>query len=425
MFVSTVDAREILDSRGNPTLEVTVILTSGETGTAAVPSGASTGTFEALELRDGDAKRYTGKGVQKAIENVKNIISEKIENFPAFEQFALDKYLVELDGTPNKSNLGANAILGVSLAYSRASAEALGIPLYLYLGGINGRVLPVPLLNIINGGVHADSGLDIQEFMIVPCGAPNFAEAMRYAVEIYNALKKLLKKKNLQVAVGDEGGFAPRLKGTKDAIETILEAVEQAGYSAGKEIYLALDSAATEFYKNGKYEIDGEKLDTEGMIKFYEELVKNYPIISLEDPLSEDDWEGYVNLTRELGGKAQIVGDDLFVTNLERLKKGIELGACNAILIKPNQIGTLSETLETIRVAKMNGYNTVISHRSGETTDTFIADLAVATNAGQIKTGAPARGERVAKYNRLMWIEKNLDESAIYSGMEFYKRFGR
>jgi len=421
--VSDVFAREILDSRGNPTIEVTLVLEDGSTGTASVPSGASTGTFEAIELRDGDKSRYNGKGVLKAIKNIEEIIANELEGFPACAQWSLDSLLKQLDGTPNKSRLGANAILAVSLAYARASAHFLKVPLYFYIGGMQARTMPLPMMNIINGGVHADSGLDIQEFLIVPAGAPNFSEALRYGAETYHALKEILKRRGLSTSVGDEGGFAPHLNGTKEAIECILEAIEKAGHKPGKDIFLALDSAATEFFRDSKYHIDGKSLDADGMIKFYEELLDKYPIVSLEDPLAEEDWDGYVRLTKALGNRVQIVGDDIFVTNIERLKKGIELGVCNAILIKLNQIGTLSETLETIDLARQYGYKTVISHRSGETEDTFIADLAVGTNAGQIKTGSLARSERLAKYNRLIAIEEDLSPSAVFVGMTMYPKF--
>ncbi|MGQ9754735.1 MAG: phosphopyruvate hydratase [Desulfotomaculales bacterium] len=411
-------AREILDSRGNPTLEVDVYLDDDSMGRAAVPSGASTGSFEAVELRDGDPKRYQGKGVKQAVNNVNTVIVEEICGFEATDQAGVDRALIDLDGTENKSRLGANAIAGVSLAVAKAAAASLGVPLYRYIGGLFARELPVPFMNILNGGKHADNNLDIQEFMIVPVGANSFAEALRAGAEVYQRLKEVLKKRGLSATVGDEGGFAPHLEGHKQAVELLLEAIEKAGYRPGEEVALALDAAASEFYRDGRYVLAGENrtLTAQEMIAFWEELVGQYPIVSLEDGLAEEDWEGWRELTRRLGGKVQLVGDDLFVTNTSRLRQGIETGAANAILIKVNQIGTLTETLDAIRTARQAGYRAVISHRSGETEDSFIADLAVATAVGQIKTGAPARSERVAKYNRLLRIEEELDASAVYAG---------
>lgn len=419
-----VYAREVLDSRGNPTVEVEVITENGAFGRALVPSGASTGAYEAVELRDGDKNRYLGKGVMKAVENVNNIIAEEIIGLDVFDQAAIDKLMIELDGTPNKSKLGANAILGASLAVARAAADELGLPLYQYIGGVNAKTLPVPMLNILNGGKHADNNVDIQEFMVMPVGAPNFREAIRMATEIFHSLKSVLKSKGLNTAVGDEGGFAPNLSSNEEALKTIVEAIEKAGYKPGEEVMLALDVAASELYDSEKriYKLAGEgrSLTVEEMVNYYEELVNKYPIISIEDGLAEDDWDGWKLLTERLGKKIQLVGDDLFVTNTERLKKGIELGVANAILIKLNQIGTLTETLDTIEMAKVNGYTAIISHRSGETEDTTIADLAVATNAGQIKTGAPSRTDRVAKYNQLLRIEDGLGEYAVYKGIKSF-----
>jgi len=419
-----VYAREVLDSRGNPTVEVEVITENGAFGRALVPSGASTGAYEAVELRDGDKNRYLGKGVMKAVENVNNIIANEIIGLDVFDQAAIDKLMIELDGTPNKSKLGANAILGASLAVARAAADELGLPLYQYIGGVNAKTLPVPMLNILNGGKHADNNVDIQEFMVMPVGAPNFREAIRMATEIFHSLKSVLKSKGLNTAVGDEGGFAPNLSSNEEALKTIVEAIEKAGYKPGEEVMLALDVAASELYDSEKriYKLAGEgrSLTVEEMVNYYEELVNKYPIISIEDGLAEDDWDGWKLLTERLGKKIQLVGDDLFVTNTERLKKGIELGVANAILIKLNQIGTLTETLDTIEMAKVNGYTAIISHRSGETEDTTIADLAVATNAGQIKTGAPSRTDRVAKYNQLLRIEDGLGEYAVYKGIKSF-----
>jgi len=411
-------AREILDSRGNPTLEVDVYLDDDSMGRAAVPSGASTGSFEAVELRDGDPGRFQGKGVRQAVNNVNTIIAEEICGFEATDQAGIDRALIDLDGTENKSRLGANAIVGVSLAVAKAAAASLGVPLYRYLGGLFARELPVPFMNILNGGKHADNNLDIQEFMIVPIGTNSFAEALRAGVEVYHRLKEVLKKRGLSATVGDEGGFAPHLEGHRQALDLLLEAIEKAGYHPGEEIALALDAAASEFYRDGRYVLAGEdrSLTADEMIAFYEELVGQYPIVSLEDGLAEEDWEGWRELTRRLGSKVQLVGDDLFVTNTARLQRGIDTGVANAILIKVNQIGTVTETLDAITMARRAGYRAVISHRSGETEDSFIADLAVATGVGQIKTGAPARSERVAKYNRLLRIEEELNASAVYAG---------
>ena len=413
-----VRGREILDSRGNPTVEVDVLLSSGAMGRAAVPSGASTGTREALELRDKRLKRYGGKGVAKAVENVNRVITPEILGWDAADQVALDHLLISLDGTPNKSKLGANAMLGVSMAVARAAADAFGLPLYQYIGGINARLLPVPMMNIINGGVHATNNLDIQEFMIVPNGATSFSEALRMGVETFHTLKAVLKKLGHNVAVGDEGGFAPNLSSNEEALRLIMTAINETGYTAGKDISLALDAAASEFYDKGAYTLAGEgakKMDSTAMITYYEKLVSDYPIISIEDGLAEQDWKGWTMMTERLSEKIQIVGDDIFVTNPEIFRKGIEKGIGNAILIKLNQIGTLTETLETIAMAKGAGYQTVISHRSGETEDTFISDLAVAVNAGQIKTGSASRTDRIAKYNQLLRIEEELEESARFS----------
>jgi len=419
-----IQAREILDSRGNPTIEVDVYLESGAMGRAAVPSGASTGENEALELRDGDPKRYLGKGVLKAVENVNNIIADELEGWDAFDQVGIDRFLIQLDGTPNKSRLGANAILGVSLAVAKAVANHLGIPLYRYIGGVNAKVLPVPLMNILNGGKHADNNVDIQEFMIAPVNAPSFSEALRMGVEVFHSLKSVLKSRGYNTAVGDEGGFAPNLKSNVEAIEVILEAIEKSGYKAGVDVYLALDCAASEFYQDGKYvffKSDKSQKTSEQMVKFYEELVKQYPIISIEDGMSEHDWEGWKMLTEALGDKVQLVGDDIFVTNIEIFSKGIESGIANSILIKLNQIGTLTETLDCIELAKKNGYTAIVSHRSGETEDTTIADLVVATNVGQIKTGSASRTDRIAKYNQLLRIEEELGEDAVFAGLRAFK----
>lgn len=416
--IMDVYAREVLDSRGNPTVEVEVILESGAMGRAIVPSGASTGAYEAVELRDGDKGRYLGKGVLKAVQNVNEVIAPHIEGMDALDQVAIDHALIQLDGTPNKGNLGANAILGVSMAVARAAADALGIPLYAYLGGFNSKTLPVPMMNILNGGAHADNNVDIQEFMIMPVGAESLREAVRMGAEIFHNLKVVLKEKGYATGVGDEGGFAPNLSSNEEALQTIVAAIERAGYKPGTDVMLALDVASTELYKDGKYHFAGEGVTrtSEEMIAFYEELVSKYPVISIEDGLSEDDWEGWKLLTERLGKKVQLVGDDLFVTNTERLAQGIERGVGNSILVKVNQIGTLTETFDAIEMAKRAGYTAVISHRSGESEDTTIADIAVATGAGQIKTGAPSRTDRVAKYNQLIRIEDELDFTAQYPG---------
>ena len=414
-------AREILDSRGNPTVEVEIVLEDGTIGRAAVPSGASTGTHEAVELRDGD-RRYGGKGVLKAVKNVEEVIAPGILGWDALDQAGLDEKLISLDGTRNKGKLGANAILGVSLACARAAANFLGLPLYRYLGGPNARLLPVPMMNVLNGGKHADNNLDIQEFMIVPAGAPSFGEALRAGVEVFHALKSVLKSRGLNTAVGDEGGFAPSLKSNEEALEILVNSIEKAGYRPGDDVYIALDPAASEFYHGGRYILkgDGVDVDSRGMIEMYRRWVSSYPIVSIEDGLAEDDWDGWAAMTRELGGKVQIVGDDLFVTSPERLEEGIRRGAANAILIKVNQVGTLTETLDTVEKARRAGYGFVISHRSGETEDTTIADLAVACGGGQIKTGAPSRTDRVAKYNRLLRIEEELGTTSRYAGKAAY-----
>ncbi|MCX6345060.1 MAG: phosphopyruvate hydratase [Armatimonadetes bacterium] len=430
MFSASIEeiiAREIIDSRGNPTVEVEVWLDDGTMGRAAVPSGASTGAYEAVELRDGDKSRYMGKGVQNAVMNVNELIAAELINYPVTEQAALDQIMLDLDETPNKNKLGANAILGVSLACAKAAAESLGVPLYRYLGGVNAKQLPVPMMNILNGGKHADNTVDIQEFMVMPTGADSWADALRMCAEVYHNLAKVLKGKGLSTAIGDEGGFAPNLRTSEEAIEIILEAITNAGYKPGEQFHIALDSAATEMYQNGKYVFEGEgvKRTSEEMVDYYESLVNKYPIISIEDGMAEDDWDGWVNLTKRIGERVQVVGDDLYVTNVERLKKGIELGASNSILIKVNQIGTLTETLDTIEMAKRAGWTAVVSHRSGETEDTFIADLVVATNAGQIKTGAPARSERVAKYNQLIRIEEDLADVAQYPGIKAFYNIKR
>jgi enolase len=417
-----VFGREVLDSRGNPTVEVEVILEDGTMGRAIVPSGASTGAHEAVELRDGDKSRYNGKGVLQAVENVNEIIAPEVIGMDVTHQVDIDTLMIEMDGTPNKGRLGANAILGVSLAVAQAAANYLEIPLYQYIGGVNAREIPVPMMNILNGGKHADNNVDIQEFMIIPAGAPSFTEGLRMAVEIYHTLKKVLNSKGLATAIGDEGGFAPNLPSNEAAIEVILEAIAQAGYQAGKDIFLGLDVAATELYRDGKYHLESTQqvLSSEEIVDFYVSLVERYPVISIEDGLAEDDWEGWKLLTDRLGKKIQLVGDDLFVTNTERLARGIELGVCNSILIKVNQIGTLTETLDTIEMARRSGYTCVISHRSGETEDATIADIAVATGSGQIKSGAPARTDRVAKYNQLLRIEEELDTFAIYRGIKTF-----
>ena len=418
MKIQKVLAREVLDSRGNPTVEVDVILSNGAWGRAAVPSGASTGKHEALELRDGK-KRYAGKGVQKAVDHVTRFIAPKLRGRDARRQAEIDRLMIDLDGTPNKRRLGANAILGVSLAVAKAAAAAAKLPLFKYLGGNGATTLPVPMMNILNGGVHADSSVDLQEFMVVPVGARSFADGLRMGVETFHALKAVLKEKGYSTAVGDEGGFAPRLQSNQEALEVILQAIERAGYTPGRQIALALDPAASEFFEDGAYvfrKSDGSRRSSAAMVDYYGDWVSRYPIISIEDGLSEDDWDGWGILSRELGSKLQLVGDDLFVTNPERLQRGIDTGVANSILIKLNQIGTLTETLETIDRAKRAGYTTVISHRSGETEDATIADLAVAVNAGQIKTGSACRGERTAKYNQLLRIEEMLGRRALYPG---------
>lgn len=411
-------AREILDSRGNPTVEVDVVLEDGTLGRAAVPSGASTGAYEAVELRDGEEGRYLGKGVRKAVDNVNNTIAPELLGYDALEQVVLDNALIELDGTHNKEKLGANAILGVSLACAKAAASYLGLPLYQYLGGVNGKILPTPMMNILNGGEHADNNVDIQEFMVMPVGARDFADALRMGAEVFHSLKNVLKSKGLNTSVGDEGGFAPNLGSNEEALQVIVEAIEKAGYKPGDDICLALDCAATEFYKNGSYLFEGTKRSSSEMIQYYADIIDKYPVISIEDGLSEDDWEGWKEFTSKLGKRLQIVGDDLFVTNTQRLSEGIKQGVGNSILIKVNQIGTLTETLDAIEMAKRAGYTAVVSHRSGETEDVTIADLVVATNAGQIKTGAPSRTDRVAKYNQLIRIEEGLGSAAIYKGRD-------
>lgn len=417
-----VQAREILDSRGNPTVEVDVLLEDGTTGRAAVPSGASTGAYEAVELRDGDPNRYKGKGVTKAVENVNDIIASEVIGFDAVDQAGIDLTMIDLDGTPNKGKLGANAILGVSMAVARAAAKALDLPLYRYLGGTGGRLLPVPMMNILNGGKHADNNVDIQEFMVMPVGAPNFAEALRMGTEVFHTLKGVLKKKGMNTAVGDEGGFAPNLGSNEEALAVLVEAIEAAGYRPGEDVALAIDAAATEFFKDGKYVLSGEGVTYSAaeMIDFYARLAEKYPIISIEDGLAEDDWDGWKQLTQRIGNKVQIVGDDLFVTNTERLARGIESGTANSILIKLNQIGTITETLAAIEMAKQAGYTAVVSHRSGETEDSTIADLVVGVNAGQIKTGAPSRTDRVVKYNQLLRIEEELAGTALFKGREVF-----
>ena len=423
--IDVVGAREILDSRGNPTIEVEVLLEDDAFGRAAVPSGASTGAFEAHESRDGDKSRYQGKGVLNAVNAVLDEVNEAVEGIDSADQRAVDAALIALDGTPNKERIGANAILGVSLANARAAAESAELQLYEYLGENKGVTLPVPLMNIINGGAHADTGVDIQEFMIVPLGAETYGEALRWGVEVYHTLKSLLHAQGLSTGLGDEGGFAPELPTNAAALDLISEAIAKAGYTLGKDIALALDVAATEFYDeaSGTYKFEGKQLSTDEMIAYYEGLVAKYPLVSIEDPLAEDDWAGWTKITAALGEKVQLVGDDLYVTNPARLQKGIDEKAGNAILVKVNQIGTLTETRDAVELAQSNGMNAIISHRSGETEDTFIADLAVATNAGQIKTGAPARSERVAKYNQLLRIEEELMDTAVYAGRNAFPRF--
>jgi enolase len=419
-IIVDIYAREILDSRGNPTVEVDVTLEDGSFGRAAVPSGASTGAYEAVELRDDDQGRFLGKGVMKAVTNVNTIIAPALMEADALDQVGIDRILLELDGTPNKGKLGANAILGVSMAVAKAAANFVGLPLYRYIGGANAKELPVPLMNILNGGKHADNNVDIQEFMVVPMGAGSFAEALRMGAEVFHNLKSVLKKKGYNTAVGDEGGFAPNLSSNEEALEVIVEAIHKAGYKPGEDVFLALDVAATELFKDGAYHLAGEGLSMTSaqMVEYYSNLVKKYPIISIEDGLSEDDWDGWKLMTDALGKKIQIVGDDLFVTNTEKLARGISMGVANSILVKVNQIGTITETLNTIEMAKKAGYTAIISHRSGETEDVTIADMAVAVNAGQIKTGAPSRTDRVAKYNQLLRIEEELDEAAIFRGRD-------
>jgi enolase len=421
--IEAVTAREILDSRGNPTVEVEVLLDDYSTGRAAVPSGASTGQFEAVELRDGDKKRYLGKGVEKAVLGVTDEIADEIIGFDAEEQRLIDQTMLDLDGTPNKARLGANALLGVSLAVAKAAADSSDLPLFRYIGGPNAHILPVPMMNILNGGAHADSNVDIQEFMIAPIGAETFSEAVRMGAETYHTLKSVLKEKGYATGLGDEGGFAPSLPSNRDALDLIMVAIEKAGYTPGEDIALALDVAATEFHSGGVYTIDGKGVSAGELISFYEDLVRSYPLVSIEDPLDEEDWEGWKAITASLGTKVQIVGDDLFVTNPERLERGIREAAANALLVKVNQIGTLSETLDAVDLAHRSGYRCMMSHRSGETEDTTIADLAVATNCGQIKTGAPARSDRVAKYNQLLRIEELLDDAARYAGRGAFPRF--
>lgn len=421
--IISVKAREILDSRGNPTLETEVYLESGVMGVAQVPSGKSTGKFEALELRDGDKTRFNGKGVLNAVKNVNEVIAEEIVGLDALDQYLVDTTMIELDGTPNKSRLGANAILSVSLAVARAQANELGIPLFQYIGGINAQLLPVPQLNILNGGEHADSGLDFQEFLILPAGFSSFKDAIRAGAEIYRSLEATLKKFGFSVSIGDEGGFAPKVKNTEEALTLIVDAITSAGYVAGKDVFLGIDAASSTFYKDGFYHFEGNELKSSEMIDFYENLLRNFPIITIEDALAEEDWDGWIELNKRLGSKIQLTGDDLYVTNKERLLKGIELKASNSILIKLNQIGTLTETLEVMRLAHSNGFNTTVSHRSGETADTFISHLAVALNAGQIKSGAPARIERVEKYNELIRIEELLGNTARFAGTKPFEKF--
>jgi len=423
MYIKDIKAREILDSRGNPTVEVDVILDNGIIGRAAVPSGASTGSREALELRDNDKSRYNGKGVLKVVKNINEKIKPALLNMNPLLQTEIDNKMIELDGTENKSKLGANAILGVSIATAKASALVLGLPLYKYIGGTNAKIIPVPMLNILNGGKHADNNVDFQEYMIAPAGLPSFKEAIRAAAEIYHSLKSILKSKNLVTAVGDEGGFAPDLKSNEEPLELILQSIEKAGYKPGKEIFICIDPAASEFYENGKYILKAEnkKLSPDEMVQYYKKLVDSFPIISIEDGMAEQDWDGWKILTDTLGKKIQLVGDDIFVTNSKILAEGIKKGIANSILIKLNQIGTLTETLDTIELAKKNGYTSVVSHRSGETEDNTIADLTVAVNIGMIKTGAPARSERLAKYNQLIRIEEELGNSAVFAGIKAFK----
>ncbi|NHA67571.1 phosphopyruvate hydratase [Phycicoccus flavus] len=421
--IDAVGAREILDSRGNPTVEVEVALDDGTVARAAVPSGASTGAFEAVERRDGDKGRYLGKGVEQAVDAVIDELGPKLLGFEASEQRLVDAEMLAVDGSPNKEKIGANAILGVSLAVARAAADSADLPLFRYVGGPNAHVLPVPMMNILNGGSHADSNVDIQEFMIAPIGAETFREALRWGAEVYHSLKAVLKEKGLATGLGDEGGFAPDLESNRAALDLILEAIQRAGYTPGEQIALALDVAATEFHEDGAYAFEGGSKSAAEMVDYYAELVDAYPLVSIEDPLDEEDWEGWKAMTDRLGAKVQIVGDDLFVTNPERLARGISTATANALLVKVNQIGSLTETLDAVSLAQRNGYRCMMSHRSGETEDTTIADLAVATNCGQIKTGAPARSERVAKYNQLLRIEEELDDAAVYAGAEAFPRF--
>ena len=422
--IDFVEAREILDSRGNPTIEVTVLLDDGSQGRAGVPSGASTGLFEAVELRDGDKARYGGKGVLKAVDNVLEQIGPEVAGWEASEQRAIDNAMIELDGTENKGNLGANAILGVSIAVAHAAADSADLPLYQYVGGPNAHVLPVPMMNILNGGTHADSNVDVQEFMIAPIGASSFAEAIEWGARVYHSLKSVLKSKGLATGLGDEGGFAPNLESNRSALDLIVDAITAAGLTPGKDVALALDVAASAFWnEDGTYSFEGAKKTTDEMVAIYDEWIDAYPLVSIEDPLNEEDWDGWVKFTAQVGDKIQVVGDDLFVTNPKRIAKGIEMKAANALLVKVNQIGTLSETLDAVDLAHRAGFRCMMSHRSGETEDTTIADLAVATNCGQIKTGAPARSERVAKYNQLMRIEANLDDASEYAGANAFPRF--
>lgn len=423
--IEAVGAREILDSRGNPTVEVEVALDDGTLTSAAVPSGASTGAFEAVERRDGDKARYGGKGVEQAVTAVLDQIGPELLGFDASDQRLIDQAMIDLDGTDNKGSLGANAILGVSLAVAKAAAKSADLPLFRYVGGPNAHILPVPMMNIVNGGAHADSGVDVQEFMVAPFGASTFKEALRCGTEIYHSLKSVLKSQGLSTGLGDEGGFAPSVPGTTAALELIATAIEKAGYSLGTDVGLALDVAATEFFSDGNYAFEGSKRSTQDMIDFYTQLLADFPLVSIEDPLDENDWEGWSALTAAIGDRVQIVGDDLFVTNPVRLQKGIDTGAANALLVKVNQIGTLTETLDAVSLAHRNGYRCMMSHRSGETEDTTIADLAVAVDCGQIKTGAPARSDRVAKYNQLLRIEEELDDAAVYAGRGAFPRFAR
>lgn len=421
MNIADIMAREILDSRGNPTIEVEVMLEDGSWGRAAIPSGASTGTREALELRDQDEKRFMGKGVLQAVENVNIIIAPEIAGMDATDQYAIDDALIILDGTPDKSKLGANAILGVSIAVAKAAAESLDVPIYRYLGGLTANEIPVPMMNVLNGGKHADNNIDTQEFLIVPAGAPSFRESFRMGAEVFHSLKAILKRKGKSTAIGDEGGFAPNLDSSDEALQTIVEGIEKAGYIPGKDVFLALDPAASEFFKDGLYHFEGSRKTASDMVNYYTKLVSKYPIVSIEDGLAEDDWAGWKELTGALGGKIQLVGDDIFVTNPEIFKRGIQEGIANSVLIKLNQIGTITETLQTMSMARKAGYTTVISHRSGETEDTFIADFAVGTSAGQIKTGSLSRSERVAKYNQLLRIEESLS-GAVFPGISLYNK---